>query len=259
MGYMANKFFFLPIMIVFIGLGSSKSFAQDNKDSSLRTYKNVLRYNLSGALLFGFDKYVVLGYERVLSPKKSISVNFGTAALPKIVSLVTDSFQTSKEGSRKGYNLSIDYRFYLAKENKFEAPRGLYIGPYYSYNHYENEKEWTHKKNGISSAIMTKGDFNIHTFGFELGYQLLLWKRFSVDMVLVGPGVGFYKYKASYNANTNLSSGEKEQLFDAMQQLLEQKFPGMNYVFSDEKINADGVLKTRDIGYRYIVHIGYAF
>lgn len=251
--------FILPVTIIVIALETQRSFAQMQTDSSVRAYKNVIRYNLSGALLFGLDKYIVVGYERVLSPKKSISVNFGTAALPKITSLVTDSFQTNKEGTRNGYNLSIDYRFYLAKENKFNAPRGLYIGPYYSYNHYENEKRWLHTKNGGSNEIMTKGNFNIHTFGFEMGYQLLLWKHFSIDMVMVGPGLGFYKYQASYTGNINLSSGEKEQLFDALQQLLVQKFPGMNYVFSDKKIDADGVLKTNTIGYRYIIHIGYAF
>src|SRR5215218_7043422 len=139
---MIPKFFFFPIMIAFMGLGIQRSCAQDQKDSSARTYKNVVRYNLSGPLLFGFDKYIILGYERVLSPKKSISVNFGRAALPRIISLITDSFQTDREGKRKGYNVSLHYRFYLAKENKFEAPRGLYIGTYYSYNPFENEKQW---------------------------------------------------------------------------------------------------------------------
>ena len=30
-----------------------------------KNYKNIIRYNLTGPLLFGFD-YVVLGYERVV-------------------------------------------------------------------------------------------------------------------------------------------------------------------------------------------------
>jgi hypothetical protein len=246
-------------MIAIMALGSKTSCAQDQKDSSVRTYKNVVRYNLSGAVLAGFDKYIVLGYERVLSPRKSISVNFGTAALPKITSFITDSFQTNKEGERKGFNVSVDYRYYPAKQNKFDAPHGLYIGPYYSYNQDENEKKWTHKKSGSNNEIRTTTDFEVHTFGLELGYQLLLWKRFSIDMVMVGPGLGFYKYKASFAGNTNLSSGDKEQLLDALKQLLTQKFPGMDYVFSDKQFNANGVLKTSAVGYRYIVHIGFAF
>src|SRR3954471_16621462 len=133
---MKCKTFYYLVMIALTSLICEISYAQGPKDSSTITYKNVVRYNLSGALLFGFSKYIVLGYERVLSPKSSISVNFGTAALPKIISLVTDSFQTKKEGKRKGFNVSIDYRFYLSKETKFAAPHGVYIGPYYSYNHF---------------------------------------------------------------------------------------------------------------------------
>ena len=78
-------------------------------------------------------------------------------------------------------------------------------------------------------------------------------------MVLVGPGLGFYKYQANFSGNTTLTLAQKDQLLDALQQLLTQKFPGMNYVFSDQKIDADGVLKKNTVGYRYILHIGYAF
>ena len=236
------------------------TYAQDiAKDSSAKAYKNVVRYNLSGALLFGFDKYIVLGYERILSTHSSISVNVGSAALPRLLSIVTDSFQTSRQSDRKGFNASIDYRFYLAKENKFNAPRGLYIGPYYSFNRFEDDQQWIRRNSSSNNEITTSSTFNINTFGFEMGYQLILWKRLSLDMVLVGPGLGFYKYKASFTDNLNLSAEDKEQLFEALKQRLTQRFPGMNFVISDQNIDADGVIKTRNIGYRYIVHIGYTF
>lgn len=247
------------IAMVFV-LGSiQKTCAQISGADSIKPRKNIVRYNLTGALLFGIDKYIVLGYERVLSPRKSISINIGRASLPKLVSIETDSFQTKKEGERKGYNLSVDYRFYLGKENKFDAPHGLYIGPYYSYNHFEREQLWTYKRNTTMADVSTSSDLNIHTFGFELGYQFILWKRFALDMIMIGPGLGFYDYKATFAGNSNLTAEQKEQLRDALQQMLTQKFPGMNYVFSDKTIDADGVLKTKNIGYRYIVHIGYNF
>jgi len=63
---MKPKFLFFLITLLVMGLGVQRSSAQNHKDSSMRTYKNVVRYNLSGALLFGFSKYIVLGYERVL-------------------------------------------------------------------------------------------------------------------------------------------------------------------------------------------------
>src|SRR6478735_3906274 len=98
-------------------------YAQVKEDSNNRVRKNIIRYNLTGALFFGADKYIVLGYERIVSPRQSFSINMGNAALPKLTSLITDSFQTEKQIQRKGFNASVDYRFYLSDENKFDAPR----------------------------------------------------------------------------------------------------------------------------------------
>ncbi|SEP42330.1 DUF3575 domain-containing protein [Niastella yeongjuensis] len=222
-----------------------------------RSHKNIIRYNLSGALLFGVDHYIVLGYERVLSPKRSISVNFGKASLPKLVNINTDSFQVQNDKKRSGVNISIDYRFYLARENKFKAPHGLYIGPYYSYNRFTNEVDWSAKNNSSTTNISTSTKFNIHTVGFELGYQFIFWNRLALDLILVGPGLGFYNYKATIESN--IDPAKREQIQEGLKQLLTQKFPGMNYVFSDEEINADGVMRTNTIGYRYIVQIGFNF
>lgn len=244
------------VMICFV----SHSYGQQTvKDSTAKTYKNIIRYNITGALLFGFGKYIVLGYERVLSPRRSFSVNVGSAALPKALSIETDSFQTKRESDRKGVNASIDYRFYLQKENKFNAPHGLYIGPYYSYNRFNDDQQWLRRNTGATNEVTSNSTFNINTFGFELGYQLLLWRRITLDMVMVGPGLGFYKYKASFTGNTNLSAETKEQLFEALKQRISQRFPGMNFVVSDQNFDADGVLKTSSVGYRYIIHIGFCF
>src|SRR5262249_16471703 len=68
----------------------------------IRQYKNVIRYNLSGALIFGFDRYIVFGYERVIRPNQSISVNFGGVKLPKLISINTDSFSLQKDTKSNG-------------------------------------------------------------------------------------------------------------------------------------------------------------
>jgi len=250
---------YCSFLLVIVCSAFTMNAQQAPKDSSAKTYKNIVRYNVTGALLFGFGKYIVLGYERMLSPRTSISVNMGSAALPKVLAIETDSFSTRRESDRTGINASIDYRFYLAKQNKFNAPHGLYIGPYYSYNRFEDDQQWMRQNSGGSSEVLSSSTFDINTFGFELGYQIILWKRFTLDMVMVGPGVGFYKYKANFTGNVNLSVADKEQLYEALKQRITQRFPGMNFVFSDKSFDADGVLKTSDVGYRYIIHIGFCF
>jgi hypothetical protein len=240
---------------LFILFTTNCSLAQQSDTS--HSYKNIIRYNLSGGLLFGLNHYIVLGYERVLSPKQSISINIGKASLPKLVSINTDSFQIKNDKKRSGVNFSIDYRFYLASENKHKAPHGLYIGPYYSYNRFTNEVQWTYKNSSANSEVTSNTKFNIHTVGFELGYQFIFWKRVALDLVLAGPGLGFYNYKATFDSNVDPAT--KEQIKNGLKQLLTQKFPGMNYVFSDKEIDANGVMRTNTIGYRYIVHIGFNF
>ena len=250
-----NILFRITITTAFF-LNICGAYAQNNSQG--KQYKNVIRYNISNPLLFGFDRYVVLGYERVINENQSISVNFGRASLPKLVSFSTDSFYLNSDAKNSGYNLSIDYRFYLEKENKYAAPHGIYIGPFYSYNHFDRDNNWTlSRQNGNDELVTTNTKFDIHTFGFELGYQFIFWKRLTLDLVLVGPGAADYKLKTT--TDNNLSEENKTQLRDAVEQLLTQKFPGMNYVFSDKEFKADGTIGTWSVGYRYLIHIGFAF
>ena len=241
---------------LFYLLVSYCSWAQ-NDSSKRKSYKNVIRYNLSGAMLFGASKYVVLGYERRIKPYQSISFNVGRASLPKMIRLELDSVSVEKDQSRSGFNASVDYRFYLARENKHEAPRGLYIGPYYSYNHFTRENLWTKRTGTGNSTIPTSSELNIHTVGFELGYQFILWEHVAIDLVMIGPGLGFYDYQSRFEGQVD--DATRQQILNGLQQLLEQKFPGMNYVFSDKEIDATGTLKTNTYGFRYIIHIGFNF
>ena len=253
---MKKKSFFLQSLLLSLFAVNICS-AQTDSLQQVRQYKNVIRYNLSGALIFGIDRYVIFGYERVIKKNQTISVNIGGVKLPKLVSINTDSFSLQKDRKSGGTNASVDYRFYLGKENKYSAPHGAYIGPYYSYNKFTRDNQWQRTTSTGSSFLNTSANLNIHSVGFQFGYQFILWKRFSLDMVLVGPGLGFYSYKAKFDGN--VSAEGREQLADGLKQLLTQKFPGMNFVFADKEISSNGVMNTNTIGYRYIIHIGFAF
>ncbi len=250
------------LIVIFLGLQSLGNliYGQEiNLDSSWKhARKNVIRYNLSSAMLFGVDKTIILGYERVLSPHRSFSINVGTIALPKVIDIDTDSFSLKKGGTNNGINASFDYRFYLSKENKHLAPHGVFIGPWYSYNSFTRENSWdilTNTNNQKTSTSETK--MKIHSLGFELGYQFILWKRLAIDFVTIGPGFGFYDVKAKFDSN--LSEAEKEQLQQAVTDILTQKFPGMDIVFEDQVLDANGRMKTTSLGFRYIIHIGFNF
>ncbi len=247
---------YLALLVSFFILLSTLH-AQTDTTKPATQYKNVVRYNLSGALVFGIDKYIVLGYERILKPNQSFSINFGSAALPKLVTIITDSFSLSQDVKNSGFNFSVDYRFYLQKENKYPAPHGFYIGPYYSFNQFNRDNRWDVKNASGASVLTTSGKLRIHTIGFELGYQLFLGKHFTVDLLMVGPGLGFYTYNVKFDGNVD--PDKKQQIQEALKQMLTQKFPGMNYVFSEKQLDANGHLSTATLGYRYLIQIGYAF
>ena len=214
---------------------------------------------MSGALLFGVDKFIIVGYERILSDRQSFSVNVGAVAFPKLVSINTDSFSVTQDIENKGFNFSIDYRFYLHKENKYAAPRGVYIGPYYSFNKFERTNDWDYTGAGNpTKGASTTTRLNIHTVGVELGYQFVFWKRVALDFVLIGPGLGFYDVKATIDGQL-LSDADREQLRQGLQQALTQKFPGFNFVMADNEIDGDGLLRTTSLGFRYLIHVGFRF
>lgn len=241
-------------------LTGTTAYAQQDQTDSLggKTRKNVVRVNISNPLIFGFDRYLILGYERVINKNQSLSINVGRASLPKFVTINTDSFSLTKDLKNNGYNVSVDYRFYLRKENKYAPPHGVYIGPFYSFNHFHRENSWTLERSGSNDQLVkTDTKFNIHTVGAELGYQFVFWKRVTLDMVLIGPG--FARYNLSTDIDNTLSEENKQQLQDALEELITQKFPGMNFVFSDHHFDANGRVNTWSVGFRYMIHLGFNF
>ena len=117
------------IVILIMVTGSSLLPCHGQKDS-LKNFKNTVSVNISNPMLFG-SKYNVIGYERVIKDYQTVSGSIGRFAFPKFVDLFNDSVGIKNEYHDHGFHLSFDYRFYLKNENKFSAPRGIYLGPYY--------------------------------------------------------------------------------------------------------------------------------
>ena len=237
---------------------SAQAQIQAPKDS-MPIHKNVVRANISYPLLFGGNNYV-LGYERILKPNQSFSINAGWTNLPKITSLDVDSIlNISEESETRGYNVSADYRFYLKKRNKFPAPNGLYIGPYAFMYVFERKTNINYQSGGAPIDINTKINMNIFGAGFELGYQFVLWKGLTLDLVLIGPGIANYTFKARLDSDSDLDVVEESEIYDALKIWLTEKYPGADFVWGDKSFDANGNMNTTDIGYRYLIHIGYNF
>ncbi|MGY6743088.1 MAG: hypothetical protein ACXIUQ_10160 [Cecembia sp.] len=247
--------FLLISLIIF----SFSVFAQ-NQEEPVKAYKNTFKYNISTPALLSLDN-VIIGYERVVNPYQTFSIAVGMNSLPNfrfrsnpdsdiLISILTNT-------NNMGFHFSGDYRFYLKSENKFDAPRGVYIGPYYSYNSYNRINEWGFISDNFDGTLTTDLFFGIHTIGGELGYQFQLGKRIMLDFTFFGPGIAYYK--TSINSFSDLSPEDEILFYDRINQILSENIPGFSQVVDGSGIELKGSRTNRSYGYRFLINIGFRF
>ena len=264
------KFLFFAVLMIIIitvkaqeqketekELADTVSVVNQEKIAKKKDFKNIIRYNLSNPALIS-PNFRVFGYERVLKNNQSFSINIGTFGLPKFFGSLGDSLKLLEKNQKdRGFHFSVDYRFYLKKENKYPAPRGLYIGPYYSINHMSRENKWSLNTENFNGDVKTKLGININTIGAEMGYQFVICKRLTFDFILLGPGVGFYSLNAKLD--TSLSPDDESMFFQKLNDLLAEKIPGYDKVIQPAEFSKKGSFKTTTLGFRYLVQIGFRF
>jgi hypothetical protein len=93
--------------------------------------------------------------------------------------------------------------------------------------------------------------------GFELGYQFIFAKRFSLDLLMFGPSITGYSGNLEITGNLNSELGDK--IDEELAAKLKEQFPALGYLFSDE----DATFSTSKIvvssWFRYSVQFGYHF
>jgi len=219
--------------------------------------KNTVMINITSPMIFGDNNYV-LGYERTIGKHQSFSVHAGTFSLGQLINLDTDSIEDiSTDNSGRGISLSGDYRFYLAKENKYNSPHGVYIGPYFAFNNFNRTYETKANTAAFTGQMNAELNFRVTTLGFQLGYQFIFWDRVSLDLILFGPGVSAYKLKAELD--TNLTPDQESEFFTKLNEKLQEIIPGYSLVIKPGEFERSGSINTTGMGYRYIVMLGFRF
>lgn len=248
----------LSFTFIFIGVVvfDQIAYCQD-QDTLKKERKNSVKFNLTNPMLFGSKNYI-LGYERTIGKHQSFSVHLGSFMMGRVISIDTDSIKSlTKDIKSKGLSLSGDYRFYLAKENKYNSPHGLYIGPYFAINSFSRNFDLEAATASFSGQLDADLSFRVSTLGFQLGYQFVFWDRLSLDMILFGPGVSLYKLKA--DLSTSLDPEQESELFNKINEVLGEKIPGYDLALNSGSFAKSGSVKTTSFGYRYIVMVGFRF
>ncbi|MCX6284165.1 MAG: DUF3575 domain-containing protein [Bacteroidetes bacterium] len=219
-------------------------------------HKNVIKFNPTPMLLWSW-KNITFSYERILSPRQSISIELGYLEMPRLYEDTIARLVNITSHSKHGINATIEYRFYISQLNTRPIPAGLYIGPYLTYYGYSFKNDFDILHTSIDSTGTIKGNYWAFNLGIELGYQFVFWKRLTLDMVLLGPSLAYYGGKTDISGN--LSGSQIQDMNEAIYEKLKERFPMIHSLSLDKSFQQTGKLDVVRWGLRYLVQIGFHF
>jgi Protein of unknown function (DUF3575) len=221
-------------------------------------YPNIIKLSISSWLLYPNSFH--MGYERVLNPNHSIYIFGGYNQFPVKLDLNLSDTRFSDSRNKSGYSFGAEFRFYLPKENKYNAPHGIYLAPYISYYKFSSNNTLTHTDSaGNQSSAALAMSISLLNVGFELGYQFVIAKRFIIDAEMFGPSFTYYSFQA--NISGQLNGLDQNETLQAVLNALKTKFPLLSDLSSSKQIYSSGAAteKFPAIGFRYAVSIGFMF
>jgi hypothetical protein len=189
-------FIFISAFLI-LNLSIGKSYAQEEKDFRYSIKTNPLAV-LGGPFWILIvpitGEYRVMFEARTL-PKQSVEIGLGYLGASSIINLgkLGDSISLSIGGFRG----QIMYKFFITRD---KAPKGFYVGPYFSY------ATATFRNGNKSSDNVTATKIN---GAIILGYQVITKGGFALD---VFTGLGFKNIKYSVSLANKSTSFDMSNL-----------------------------------------------
>lgn len=241
------------LCIVVLFLATSMPAKAQKGDTTLR--RNTIKLDITSYWLY--RNAIVFAYERVVKnkPYQTWGITAGIQQFPTVFGTI-DNVNITRETSAAGIKLGGEYRFYLQKENKYRAPRGVYLGPYTSFHNYSNDRSIEVDNNGVMEYAELKTDLNILNIGVQLGYQFVLNNRWTIDLVFIGPSISNYSFKTSLDGNYTF---DPDEITNEVVLKLIDKFPAFEELINEGDFTSKGKTSTWAYGYRYQFQIGYHF
>jgi hypothetical protein len=242
----------LAVMFLGMMLCAQNMLAQDSPDNMDR--RNTIKVDLTSYWLY--RNAVVFSYERVVKPNQTFAITAGYQQFPALEGPLGDTVSVDKQTNASGVKLGAEYRFYLKKENKYNAPHGVYLGPYFSYHNYSNGRSIEVNNDGTLETAELNTDISIINIGVQLGYQFVLNNRWTIDLVFVGPSVSNYIFKARLDGNYTF---DPDDITNEVILGLIDKYPGFEELINEGELKGTGQLNKWGYGYRYQLQVGYHF
>jgi hypothetical protein len=231
-----------------------------NAYDSSYMHKNNIKINISAWMLY--NDVFMASYERTVSKSQSFSVGGGILKFPSFGIFDISNIQFKQNRKSEGYVLNGDYRFYLAKENKFAAPHGIYLSPYLSFYHFDNERTAVFTDSlGVQSNTAINSRIQVFNLGLQLGYQFVIAKRFTIDLVLLAPSIT--RYAADITLDANIDPSHAEQINTEVLDALRNHFPLLNKLIGDKEVHVTSNYHSYNgvwaPGFKYSMSVGYRF
>jgi hypothetical protein len=240
-------------VIIFLWILTGTNFAMAQEALPEVPRKNTVKLDLTANIWY--KNVFGISYERITKPNQSFVVYFGYQEFPR-TSRFGQSIGVKQNRDKSGYKFGGEYRFYLKKENKYPAPRGIYIGPYFTRHSFSNERVIEVDNDGVPEEAVLNSKFTVLNLGFQLGYQFVFNDRWTIDLILVGPSVSDYRYTLNLDGNFTF---DKEDIQNEIILDLLDRFPLLDEVISEKEATKNGKLDAWAYGYRYQLHVGYRF
>jgi hypothetical protein len=227
------------------------SWAQEVQVEKAR--KNTVKIDITS--LFLYRKSLVFSYERVLRPNQTLGIIAGYQQFPQIVNFGSN-ISLVKEGFSSGFKFGAEYRFYLPKENKYAAPHGVYLGPYFTILNFRNERTIQVDNNGVLETAEFTSKIGVINVGVQLGYQFVIKDRLTIDLSFIGPSISNYNAEMQLNGNFSF---DQNAITNEIIANLTNRFPGLADLMNGKVVASNGKVDTWAFGYRYQFQVGYHF
>jgi hypothetical protein len=256
MKFLKNTIAILVFSCLTIGTAFSQTIdsAKVKPSADQIRYPNIIKLN---SLALAFNN-ISLIYERGIIPRVSAGIGVGykyKGTLPSLLNIENSEIIVDF-GDITGFSITPEAKYYLraCDPGKLE---GFYVGLYFRYTGYQSGADFEY----IPESSPTEyyySDIHMNEFGvgIQLGYQMIIKERFSIDFLLIGPR--FSSYKLGYEFDKPPSEQFLNDLSDALNEVVDRF--GFDY---NVDINQEGEAKANSsfsfANVRFGLSLGFAF
>jgi len=252
-----NKTFIVLIIFLFpVVLSLTGQKADSSRVIPEPVYRNVIKLNPTPMMLW-HKKNVTFSYERVLNSRQSFTVGLGYLVFNNLLDDTIINVFTNTSREKSGLNFSFEYRFYMTKRNARPIPDGLFLAPFFSMYLYKFENGIDIINTSEEDFATLSGGFYAFNFGGALGYQFVLWKRMTIDLIMIGPALSYYGGKI--NITGDIDAEDIKDLNEDLYNKIIEKYPQIDGVLIDRTFVQNGKIDLMSVGYRYLLQIGFCF